>query len=206
MQIDAFRGAAVDWKAQGAVTPVKNQGSCGSCWAFSTTGGLEGLSKTAYDDLQSFSEQQLVDCSSSYGNQGCNGGLMTNSFKFVHDHGIVHESEYAYKGTQGKCTATSGNFTISGYTEITNCNDLANAIVTRVVSVAVDATNWSTYKGGVFTNCATRLNHGVTLVGMTDQFWVVKNSWGTTWGETGYIRVARGNTCGICNMASYPLQ
>lgn len=83
---------------------------------------------------------------------------------------------------------------------------MANAIVTWVVSVAVDASNWSTYKGGVFTNCATRLNHGVTLVGMTDQFWLVKNSWGTTWGETGYIRVARGNTCGICNMASYPLK
>jgi C1A family cysteine protease len=202
-QADNFR-ADVDWTTVGAVTDVKNQGQCGSCWAFSTTGGLEGLSFTGFNQLQSFSEQQLVDCSSSYGNQGCNGGLMTNSFKFVHDHGIVLESAYSYKGVQGKCTTPGGDFKISGYTEVTNCNDLANALVTRVVSVAVDATNWSRYSSGVFNNCQTRLNHGVTLVGMSDQFWRIKNSWGTGWGEKGFIRLARGNTCGVCNMASYP--
>lgn len=203
-QVDNFRGADVDWTSQGAVTPVKNQGQCGSCWSFSTTGALEGLSKIGYGSLQSFSEQQLVDCSSSYGNQGCNGGLMTNSFKFVRDHGIVHEDQYPYKGVQGKCSTPEGPFKVSGYTEITNCNDLANAIQGRVVSVAVDATNWSRYSSGVFNNCATRLNHGVTLVGVSDQAWTIKNSWGTSWGEKGFIRLARGNTCGVCNMASYP--
>jgi C1A family cysteine protease len=107
-QADNFRGAEVDWNTQGAVTGVKNQGSCGSCWSFSATGGLEGLSKLAYGTLENFSEQQLVDCSSSYGNQGCNGGLMTSAFKFVKDHGIVHESEYSYKGVQAKCAKTDG--------------------------------------------------------------------------------------------------
>lgn len=112
-QADNFRGAEVDWATQGAVTGVKNQGSCGSCWSFSTTGALEGLSKLAYGTLESFSEQQLVDCSSSYGNQGCNGGLMTSAFKFIRDHGIVHEDEYPYKGVQGKCAKAEGPFKIS---------------------------------------------------------------------------------------------
>ena len=202
-QVDAFRVDA-DWTEKGAVTPVKDQGQCGSCWAFSTTGSLEGLSKTEWDNLQSFSESQLVDCSSSYGNQGCNGGLMTNSFKFIKDHGIVLESAYPYKAVQGACKMAGGDFKISGYVEITNCNDQANALMKGVISVAVDATNWSRYASGVFNSCGTRLNHGVTLVGMSDQFWRIKNSWGTTWGEKGFIRLARGNTCGVCSMSSYP--
>lgn len=129
---------------------------------------------------------------------------MVSSFKFIKDHGIVHENEYQYKGVQGKCSTPEGKFKISGFTEITNCNDLANAIVGRVVSVAVDASNWSQYSSGVFNNCGTRLNHGVTLTGFSDATWNIKNSWGPAWGEKGYIRLSRGNTCGICNMASYP--
>ena len=205
-QVDNFRGADVDWTTKDSVTAVKNQGQCGSCWAFSTTGSLEGLSKNMTNKLWSFSEQQLVDCSGKYGNQACNGGLMTNSFKWVKDNGIGEESAYPYNGVQGTCKAPTGFFKISGYTEITNCNDLANALVARVVSVAVDATNWSSYKSGVFKTCSTRLNHGVTLTGMSDASWNIKNSWGVGWGEKGYIRLARGNTCGICNMASFPLQ
>lgn len=167
----------VDWVSQGATTPIKNQGQCGSCWAFSTTGALEGLSKIGYGTLQSFSEQQLVDCSSSYGNQACNGGLMDNAFKFVKDHGIVHEDEYPYKAVKQACAKTGGDFKISGFTDIKNCNDLASALTGRPVSVAVDASNWSAYKTGVFNNCATRLNHGVLLVGVTTDSWRVKNSW-----------------------------
>lgn len=102
--VDSTVGADVDWTTQGAVTPVKNQGQCGSCWAFSATGGLEGLSKLAYGNLQSFSEQQLVDCSGSYGNQACNGGLMDNAFKFVKDKGIVLEAEYPYKAVKQICS------------------------------------------------------------------------------------------------------
>jgi len=194
----------VDWMSQGAVTPIKNQGQCGSCWAFSTTGGLEGLSKLAYGELKSFSESQLVDCSSSYGNKGCQGGLMDNAFKFVKAKGIVTEEEYPYEAKQNKCKIPGGPFKISGFTDIKTCNALATALNERPVSVAVDASKWSTYKGGVFSTCGTQLNHGVLLVGATEKEWKVKNSWGTTWGENGTIRLARGNTCGICNVASYP--
>ena len=193
----------IDWVAQGYVTDVKNQGQCGSCWAFSTTGGLEGLSK-AKGALESFSESQLVDCSGSYGNQACNGGLMTNALKYVKDHGLVHEDEYPYKPVKQTCKINQGPFKVSGYTEIKNCNDLGNGIQGKVVSVAVDASNWSAYRGGVFNNCRTQLNHGVTLVGVKDGNWWVKNSWGASWGESGFIRVKTGNTCGICNAASYP--
>ena len=194
----------VDWVSQGAVTPIKNQGQCGSCWAFSTTGGLEGLSKLAYGQLKSFSEQQLVDCSGSYGNMGCNGGLMDNAFKYVRDHGIVEESDYAYTAKKGTCKQNSGPFKISGFTDVSGCTNLANALQSRPVSVAVDASNWSHYASGVFSNCGAHLNHGVLLVGVSDQSWTVKNSWSASWGEKGFIRLSRGNTCGICNKPSYP--
>jgi C1A family cysteine protease len=194
----------VDWTSAGAVTGVKNQGQCGSCWAFSATGALEGLSKLGFGSLQSFSEQQLVDCSGSYGNQACNGGLMDNAFKYVKDHGITSEAAYPYRAVKGTCTTNSGAFKVSGYTGASGCTALANAITGRPVSVAVDATNWSPYKSGVFNNCGASLNHGVLLVGISDQYWRVKNSWGTGWGESGFVRLARGNTCGICNQPSFP--
>lgn len=202
--IDSANVGDVDWTTQGAVTPVKNQGQCGSCWAFSATGGLEGLSKVSYDNLQSFSEQQLVDCSGKFGNMACNGGLMDNAFKFVKANGIVHEADYPYKAVKQACAKTTGEFKISGFTDIKNCNDLASSLTSRPISIAVDATNWSKYSSGVFNNCSTRLNHGVLLVGVSDSAWKVKNSWATSWGEDGFIRLARGNTCGLCNSASYP--
>ena len=131
---------------------------------------------------------------------------MDNAFKYVKDHGIVHEDEYAYKAVKQACAKPAGGpFKISGFTDIKDCNTLATALASRPISVAVDATNWSQYKSGVFDNCGTGINHAVLLVG-TDStgVWKVKNSWGTGWGESGFIRLARGNTCGICNVASYP--
>jgi len=197
--------ADIDWVAKGAVTAPKDQGNCGSCWAFSTTGSLEGLSFQLDGKLRSFSEQQLVDCSGSFGNQACQGGLMDNAFKYVKANGITLESSYAYTAKKGTCkTGITADFKIGGFVDIKKCEDLANAIQARVISVAVDASNWSTYKGGVFNNCKTQLNHGVTLTGISSGSWVIKNSWGATWGEKGGIRLAAGNTCGICNVASYP--
>ena len=129
---------------------------------------------------------------------------MDNAFKYVKANGIVHEDEYPYKAVKQTCQKNAGPFKISGFTDIKDCTTLANAITGRPISVAVDATNWSPYKNGVFNNCKTSLNHGVTLVGVTDQYWLIKNSWGTGWGVGGYIQLARGNTCGVCNAASYP--
>ena len=129
---------------------------------------------------------------------------MVSSFKFVKDNGIVLEDQYAYRAVKGTCSQPTGSFKVSGYTEIRDCNALAAAVVQWPVSVAVDASNWSRYSSGVFTNCGTGLNHGVTLVGVQGGNWWVKNSWASSWGETGFIRLATGNTCGICNMASYP--
>lgn len=129
---------------------------------------------------------------------------MDNAFKFVRDHGIVHEDEYPYVAKKQACKIGDGPFKISGFTDIRNCNDLATAVAGRPVSVAVDATNWSRYSSGVFDNCRTSLNHGVLLVGISEGNWWVKNSWGASWGEKGFIRVKAGNTCGICSVASYP--
>jgi len=129
---------------------------------------------------------------------------MDNAFKFVRDKGIVTESEYPYKAVKQNCAIATGPYKIAGFTDINNCNTLASELNGRPIAVAVDATNWSPYKSGVFNNCKTSLNHGVLLVGVTDQSWRIKNSWGASWGESGFIRLARGNTCGVCNVASYP--
>jgi C1A family cysteine protease len=129
---------------------------------------------------------------------------MDNAFKYVKANGIVLESEYPYKAVKGTCAKNSGAFKISGYTDISNCNALLSALSGRPISIAVDATNWSPYKSGVFNNCKTALNHGVLLVGVTDApVWKVKNSWGPAWGDRGFIQLAAGNTCGLCNAASY---
>jgi C1A family cysteine protease len=197
---------SVDWRTKGAVTGVKNQGQCGSCWAFSTTGSLEGAHFLKTGTLTSFSEQQLVDCSGSYGNQGCNGGLMDYAFQYVEAKGISTEAEYPYTGYDGSCQKDNGSWKISGYTDVPagSTSELKSACNTQPVSVAVDAESWQFYSGGVFSNCGTSLDHGVLLVGYTSDYWIVKNSWGGDWGEDGYIRLATGNTCGIANSASTP--
>jgi C1A family cysteine protease len=191
----------VDWVSQGKVSSVKNQGSCGSCWAFSATGVMESWSLIKAKGSVNLSEQQLVDCSRAQGNQGCNGGWPSNALNYVKIAGIASESEYRYVGKDQNCAKNGGSFKIAGQQSFSGCSALTSGINSHPISIAVDATNWSTYKSGVFNNCKTTLNHAVLLVGVVGGNWKVKNSWGTSWGENGYIRLTGGNTCGLCNHA-----
>lgn len=213
--------SSVDWRTQNVVTAVKNQGQCGSCWAFSTTGSVEGAWALSGKTLVSLSEQELVDCSTSYGNAGCNGGLMDDGFKFVIDHGLTLESNYPYTAVNGNCnTVLEGQAvaSIKSYTDVATNNPTAlqTAVAKQPVSVAVEANQfaWQFYKGGIVSDdCGTRLDHGVLVVGYntanTPPYWIVKNSWGASWGEQGYIRIALGSKpaqgiCGINMSPSFP--
>jgi len=207
---------SVDWRTKGAVTPVKDQGQCGSCWAFSTIGSTEGAYQLAGNDLTQFSEQQLVDCATPEGNQGCNGGLMDYGFEFIiKNGGSCKEDDYSYTAKDGTCKKScSAVKSITGYKDVTAGSEkaLKQAVAGAPVSIAIEADQsaFQFYSGGVMDGkCGKQLDHGVLLVGYgTDSgqdYWLVKNSWGKSWGESGYIRLSQGkDQCGIADAASYP--
>jgi cathepsin L len=212
---------SVDWRAKGAVTGVKDQGQCGSCWAFSTTGSVEGANFLGgAKKLTSFAEQQLVDCSGSYGNYGCDGGLMDNAFNYIiSNKGLDTEKSYPYTAEDGNCAWNPANVggTVSKFADVQSGSEdqLTAAIVQQPVSVAIDASqsSFQFYSTGVYyePNCSSdQLDHGVLAVGYGTQsgsdYYIVKNSWGSSWGANGYILMSRNksNNCGIATAASYP--
>ncbi|MED6152398.1 hypothetical protein PIB30_091686 [Stylosanthes scabra] len=216
--------ASVDWRKKGAVTPVKDQGQCGSCWAFSTVVAVEGINQIKTRKLVSLSEQELIDCDTNQ-NQGCNGGLMDYAFEFIKQKGgITTESDYPYTAQDGTCDASKAKkavVSIDGHESVPTNNEAAllKAVANQPVSVAIEASgsDFQFYSEGVFNGaCGTNLDHGVAIVGYGTtkdgyKYWIVKNSWGPEWGEHGYIRMQRGisykhGLCGIAMEASYPIK
>eukprot|EP00249_Psilotum_nudum_P019661 c27363_g1_i3 orf=738-2069(-) len=188
----------LDWREKGAVTGVKNQGGCGVCWAFSTTGAIEGINKIVIGDLISLSEQELLDCD-TIRNFGCRGGLMDYAFQWVINNGGIHsEEDYPYVGQQQSC--------------------LKKAVAGQPVSVGINGggRDFQLYSGGVFTGaCTLDLDHAVLIVGYGSEdgkdYWIIKNSWGKSWGMNGFGFMARSlgppeGICGINKLASYPIK
>lgn len=215
--------SSVDWRQKNAVTSVKDQGQCGSCWTFSSTGALEGSWAISKGQLLDLAEQQLVDCAQGikYGSHGCNGGQMEGAFKYVIENGQCVESSYPYTAKDGNCQKCQS------FISMTSCYDvkpndqlsLKSAVSRQPVSVAIEADTFyfQSYSSGVLTSdkCGTKLDHGVLVVGYGSEngndYWLVKNSWGTSWGDEGYVKIGRSDStndpgiCGIAIQPSYPV-
>jgi C1A family cysteine protease len=214
--------SSIDWRNKGAVTSVKDQGQCGSCWTFSSTGAVEGAWAIAKGQLVDLSEEQLVECATgiSYGSHGCSGGQMEGAFKYIIEHGQCSDASYPYTsgtGKSGSCKSCSSVAHISSCSDVTPNDQLAlkAAVAQQPVAIAIEADTryFQSYSSGILTSssCGTNLDHGVLIVGYGTEngqdYWLVKNSWSSTWGDNGYVKIARSsstNDQGICGIAMDP--
>ncbi|XP_061594016.1 procathepsin L [Cololabis saira] len=213
---------SVDYRRMGFVTEVKDQGYCGSCWAFSTTGAIEGQLFKKTGQLISLSEQNLVDCSKPYGTNGCSGAWMANAYDYVIGNGLQATDSYPYLSVDTQPCFYDSRLAVAhirDYRFIPKGDEqaLADAVTTiGPITVAIDASNPSFlfYSSGIYDepNCdPNHLSHAVVLVGFGSEegrkYWIIKNSWGASWGEGGYMRLIRNgrNTCGIASYALYPV-
>ncbi|CBK21708.2 uncharacterized protein [Blastocystis hominis] len=213
--------ARVDWREQGAVTPVKNQGMCGSCWAFSTTGTTEGAYFLKTGNLVSLSEQQLVDCARDpeYENFGCSGGWPWSAVDYVTKHGLCTEEDYPYKGVDAECKESSCKVAVQSVDKVQlpvgDEDSLAVAVSKTPVSIVLDATAMQLYDKGIITRCSESINHAVLAVGYDKdaetglKYWIIKNSWGADWGEEGYCRIEKDvggmGRCALTYSSVYPV-
>ena len=213
---------SVDWRNKHKVSSVKNQGECGSCWAFSSVGAVESVWAIKNNILYNLSQQELIDC--SFLNHGCQGGSMDLAFLFIQNQGLCTNLSYPYQGIKDKCNKTNceSMVRIKNHSDVPKNNEsqLKNSVAIQPVSVAIQANkrSFQMYKSGIYNdyNCGTELDHGVLVIGYghdTDldmDYWIIKNSWGPQWGDNGYIRIERNindtkGMCGIAMMPSYPI-
>jgi C1A family cysteine protease len=206
-----------DWRLHGAVSPVKNQGQCGSCWAFSSAGGLEGAYAAKYGKMYDLSPQHLVDCEPK--SHGCNGGLMNYAFEYWIEHGTILEQDYPYRGIDQECQQDQKKISETkmhsyGYVPESRPVLLKQAVHGRPVTaaVAVDGRDFMLYKSGIFKGaCAERLNHAILIVGYgtdPEPYWIIKNSWDVTWGDKGYMKMYRTEadySQEVCGLAVFPV-
>jgi C1A family cysteine protease len=228
-QVDWGANTTVDWSTTGAQTPVKDQGQCGSCWAFSATEEIESMTYMAGNDLPTLAPQQIVSCDTAGNDQGCNGGLTEGAYAYVIDAGgLESESSYPYIAQDTACTFDESKITasITGFSYAVPkcgfapscknaCQDMEAAIQVAPISVCVFAEPWQHYQGGILSakNCAGRTDHCVQLSGYStddqgNDYWIVRNSWATEWGEKGFIWLEKGaglDTCNVCSDATYAI-
>merc|ERR1712166_1157303 len=211
-------GEPIDWESRGMVTGIQNQGQCGGCWSFSAAGCIGSRRAIAGYPLTDYSEQQLIDCSGSFGNNGCSGGIMDSAFSYVKTAPLETTADYPYKAAKGSClySSSQGTGSISGYTNVVHgsVSAMKAALNEGPVSIAVDAsqTAFQSYTSGVVTaDCGTSLDHGIMAVGYDVdeetgvEYFLVKNQWGSSWGDNGYIKIGAlsSDPCGILSEPSF---
>jgi cathepsin L len=206
LQVISAVATSIDWAAKGKITAIKNQGSCGSCWAFASTAVIEAMYKIKAKTY-SLSEQELVDCSYVNSYNGCGGGWPSAAFDYVKLKKLSPTANYPYTATDKNCARVTPTpyttYPITSYQYVSNNGNCANTktfLSAQPIAVAVDASGWGSYSSGIFPCKTASINHGVLLVGYDSVGnWKIKNSWGTNWGEKGFIRISSGNGCAVCN-------